>query len=614
MTLLSTSPMTTPSAPPAISTTSRAPIHASTSWTGAPGEFRPPRYASPQPFLPSGGPYPTAGRIAGRFIQRDLVHGEGDALGERIRLLLFQWYALNRIYEFDPDTGRLLHDTVLMVIPKGNGKTETCGQIANVEMQSPLAPLRSPKVTLSAASWKQADELLTASRLAITGSEEAPGPLAGRFQRGLHLLDDKIIAPTGGRIVRQAAVGGRADGGKETCHLGDEIHEWIGTRAERMWTVKGRSLRKRIVIRGTCARCLGELVPVRGTGPAHRDRAADADHAALPIRGGLQIGITTVGDDPTVVTEEPATLLARLWRKGVAIAEGRLVDPGFLFLAWQAEEGLDLDNDRDLEQAILQANPAAGYAIKADPKVAQPFLSVEEKVRSIRDITVSRAEGERYDLSWWSQAPDSWMPLRAWTALRHKTLTIPPKGTKVWGGFDGSKSRDSTALWGCTAEGHLFKWAVWERPANAVAGWTVPHLEVDRELKAFFAYFDVQFVQMDPPRWETEYETWSQAWPKRVLAFETNVYERFAPAVGRFKDAVLEVPAGGVARISHDGDPVLTRHIANARRKDVRWGEVITKENPDSPRRIDAAVAAVLAYDGAMAPVKKVDRTVRAWS
>lgn len=608
MILEPTSPTNRAGPPPTLSTTT-APgrTHASTSWTGAPGEFRPPRYASPQAFLPDGRPYPTAGAYAGRWIQQNLVHGEGDYLGERIRLGLFQWFELNRIYEFDPDTGRLLHDTILLVIPKGNGKTETSGELANVEMQSPLAPLRSPKVTLSAASWKQADELLNASQLAITGSDEAPGPLAGKFQRGLHLLDDKILAPTGGRIVRQAAVGGTNDGGKETCHLGDEIHEWSGERAERMWTVKGRSLRKRVVIRGLCARCIAhampapELIARTGRPPGHRDRAVDRDHEALPIRGGLQIGITTVGDDPTVVTDDPETLLGRLWRKGVDIAEGRVDDPRFLFLAWQAEEGLDLDNDRDLEQAILQANPAAGT-----------FVSVEEKRRSILDTTVPRAEGERYDLGWWSAAANSWMPVRNWTARRHPDgLILPPKGTRIWLGFDGSKSRDSTALWGCTAEGHLFKVNAWERPPNAPDGWTVPKLEVMRDVRAAFEDWIVVTLQADPPRWETEVEEWEAAWPGRVIRFETDVYQRFAPACGRFSDAVLSAQP----TITHDGDTILTRHIAHARAKETRWGVVITKQHKDSPHKIDAAVAAVLAYDGATVPPEKpVNRRAQSWS
>jgi len=552
--------------------------------------------------MPNGDPYPTAGPYAGRWIQRNLVHGEGDYLGERIRLELFQWFKLSRIYEFDPETGRLLHDTVIEVVPKGNGKTEECGHIANVEVQSPIAPLRSPKVTLSAASWKQANELLTASSLAIMGSEDSPGPLASKFQRGLHLLDDKIITPEGGRIVRLAAVGGTADGGKETCHLGDELHEWQGERAERMWTVKGRSLRKRVVVRGLCATCIyrqlsaPELFARTGRPPAHRDRTVDRDHVALPITGGLQVGITTVGVDPTVVTEDPVTLLGRLWRMGVDIATGKIVEPRVLFLAWQAEEGLDLDNENDRHQAILQANPAVGS-----------FLSLEEKERSILDPTVPRAEGERYDLSWWSQAADSWMSVRSWMDRAHKTLRVPPQGTKVWLGFDGSKSRDSTGLYGCTAEGHVFVIRAWERPPNAPDDWLVPHIEVDQELRSAFAYFDVQVLQMDPPRWETELETWTAAWPGRVLAFETDVYQRFGPACGRFTDGVL----GEKPTITHDGDPILTRHIANARVKETRWGIVIIKEHKDSPRRIDCAVAAVLAYDGASNPPKTVDRTMR---
>ncbi len=590
---------------------------ASTSWTGRPGEFRPPRYASPQAKLPDGSLYPTAGPYVARWIERNLVHGEGDALGERIRLLPFQLYVLNRLYEFDPDTGRLLHDTAVWVWPKGNAKTEICGLIGNAEMLSPVAPLRSPKVTLSAASAKQADELLNAAQLSIMGSEEQPGPLAGRFQKGLHLLADKIIAPTGGTLQRLAAVGSTADGGKETCHLGDEIHEWNGQRPERMWTVKGRSLRKRRVVRGLCATCLyrglptPELLARAGSEPVHRDRAAD--HEALPLLGGLQIGISTVGDDPTVVTEDPATLLGRLWKRGVEIAEGKRDEPTLLFLAWQAEPGLDIDDPDTLTQAILQANPAAGdrELEPVYPGAPLPFLAIEEKRRSILDPTVPRAEGERYDLSWWSQAADSWMPILAWTARRHPAgLIFPPQGTRVWLGFDGSKSRDSTALYGCTAEGHVFRYAVWERPMNAPEGWQVPHTEVDAEVRDAFAFYNVVMMQMDPPRWENELETWSSFWPNRVIAFDTNVYERFAGAVGRFTDATL----GEHPTITHDGDPVLTRHIANARRKEVKWGYVIKKEHPDSPRRIDAAVAAVLAWDGAFAPVEEVDRTVYSFS
>jgi phage terminase large subunit-like protein len=183
-------------------------------------------------------------------------------------------------------------------------------------------------------------------------------------------------------------------------------------------------------------------------------------------------------------------------------------------------------------------------------------------------------------------------------ARRHpENLIEPPPRTKVWLGFDGSKSRDSTALVGCTGEGHLFVLAVWERDQRD-PDWTVPRGEVDAAIAKAFARYDVQLLQCDPPRWEREVEEWTAEYGSRVLAFDTAVYERMAPAVGRLHDAVVD------SQMTHDGDPVLARHIANARVKETRWGLVITKEHKDSPRRIDAAVAAVLAHDGISAPVE----------
>jgi phage terminase large subunit-like protein len=45
----------------------------------------------------------------------------------------------------------------------------------------------------------------------------------------------------------------------------------------------------------------------------------------------------------------------------------------------------------------------------------------------------------------------------------------------------------------------------------------------------------------------------------------------------------------------HDGDSFLGRHVTNARRRPNRWGISIGKEAPKSSRKIDAAVAMILA-------------------
>ena len=60
-------------------------------------------------------------------------------------------------------------------------------------------------------------------------------------------------------------------------------------------------------------------------------------------------------------------------------------------------------------------------------------------------------------------------------------------------------------------------------------------------------------------------------------------------ALDEFHTAVLQ------QQLSHDGSFALTRHVLNARRRNSRVGIQIAKDHPDSPRKIDAAVAAVLA-------------------
>jgi phage terminase large subunit-like protein len=48
--------------------------------------------------------------------------------------------------------------------------------------------------------------------------------------------------------------------------------------------------------------------------------------------------------------------------------------------------------------------------------------------------------------------------------------------------------------------------------------------------------------------------------------------------------------------LSHDGSFALTRHVLNARRRIGRSGLTIAKEHPTSDKKIDAAVAAMLAW------------------
>jgi len=51
--------------------------------------------------------------------------------------------------------------------------------------------------------------------------------------------------------------------------------------------------------------------------------------------------------------------------------------------------------------------------------------------------------------------------------------------------------------------------------------------------------------------------------------------------------------------LSHDGDPVLSEHMSNAVAKSTAMGDLISKDKRNSNRKIDSAVAAIVAYDRA---------------
>jgi phage terminase large subunit-like protein len=79
-----------------------------------------------------------------------------------------------------------------------------------------------------------------------------------------------------------------------------------------------------------------------------------------------------------------------------------------------------------------------------------------------------------------------------------------------------------------------------------------------------------------------------------VVDYPTNERRRMSAACDRFRIGVLE------GDLTHDGNAVLARHLGHCIAKDTPYGQVVTKDAADSPRKVDCAVAAIVAYDRAM--------------
>ena len=98
-------------------------------------------------------------------METNLVHGEGELLGNPYRLERWMKAATYWIYEYDPDTLVRIVERVLIGIGKGMAKTEYAAALAANEAAGPSVPTKdgkgrmreSPNVPVAAASRDQAN-------------------------------------------------------------------------------------------------------------------------------------------------------------------------------------------------------------------------------------------------------------------------------------------------------------------------------------------------------------------------------------------------------------------------------------------------------------------------
>lgn len=288
---------------------------------------------------------------------------------------------------------------------------------------------------------------------------------------------------------------------------------------------------------------------------------------AMALAGGtrpkpLVVGITTAGADLDGVC----------WR---LIEHGRSgTDPGFAFIEYAAPDGCELDD----EAAWALANPALGDFLDPD--------HLRATMRTTRESTF-----RRYHLDQWVTGAGAWLAPAAWAECIDASRVVAD-GDEVVLAFDGSYSGDSTALVGCTTgpSPHLFVVECWENPSEP--SWRVPRAAVDAAVASAFDRFTVRRMACDPFGWRSEIEGWEATYGEGVVVeWPSNALPRIGPACDRFYQAVME------HTVSHDGDGRLARHMAHAHTKVTTYGDVLTKDQRGSPRKIDLAVAAVMALD-----------------
>jgi hypothetical protein len=501
--------------------------------------------------------YPTLGPQVCDWAEANLVFGPGDLRGQPYVFDDEKRALVYRLYEVFPKghvlAGRRRFKRAGISLPKGLAKTELAAILAACELH-PEAPVRcvgfdkkgqpiggpvnDPYIPLVAYTEEQSDELAYGALRVIL--EESP--ISGDFDIGL----ERIMRKAGdGKAVSLSSSPNARDGARTTFAVMDETHWWVLPRLKQAHQTMLNNLAKRKM--------------------------------AEP----WMLEITTAPEPGTGSVAEATMDYAK------AVDEGRLEDSSLFFFHRQASDEHDLTTRDGARAAVIEASgPAAAWR------------DIDAIVGIWSDPTTDRTYWERV---WCNRLVQS--SSQAFDATKWKTLATdsPMRESDLIAlGFDGSMFHDATGLVAThIRSGYQWKVGLWERPPHREQ-WQVPAEEVDALMRDTFSRFNVWRLYADPAYWQAWVSVWAGLFGKeRVVEFFTHKSRKMMAALESFDTAIRE------GKISHNGDKDLARHVANARKEDLpNWRDeqgkalwLIRKERPDSPQKIDLAMAAVLSWE-----------------
>lgn len=501
--------------------------------------------------------YPSLGGQVVDFIESYLVHGPGDLRGLPVQLDEEKRGLIWRMYEIfpqgHPQAGRRRFKRVALSLRKGSAKTELAALIAAVELH-PDGPVRcdgfdadgnpvgrgvtDPYIPMVAYTEEQSDELAYGALRVILGYS----PLADDFDIGI----ERIMRAGGdGKAVSLATSPDARDGARTTFQVFDETHRFTTPRLRQ----------------------------------AHRTMMANVPKRYLSDAWSLEVTTAPAPGENSVA--EDTMDYAR------QVAGGAIKDSRLFFFHRQAGDKHDLATAEGVRDAVIEASgPVAVWS------------DIDGIVEQWRDPTADKTYLERVWLNRLVRASERAFDVERWKELADPGY-LPTDGAVITLGFDGGRWHDATAL---VATEILtgFQWlcGLWEQPEHADE-WEVPAEDVQAVVAEAFERWDVWRMYCDPPYWESLVAEWAGRYgEKRVVEWWTNRWKAVAYAIKGFDSAIAS------GELLHDGNEHLTRHVGNAVRKTLRLRDeegvplwTIYKERPESPHKIDGAMAAILSWE-----------------
>lgn len=498
---------------------------------------------------------PTLGWAVIEWIESRLLQPDGDDAGSAFRLtpeqinFVLWWYALD-------ESGRFRYRRSVLRRSKGWGKSPFLGALCLAELCGPVRfdywsddgePVGKrhpmPWVVVAGVSETQTENTLSAIRAMAEDSvlvEEV----------GLDVGLTRIFVPGGGKLVPITASSSTQEGARPTFAVMDETHHWTDSNG-------GAALAR--VIRRNLTKSRDGSARVIETTNAHepgRDSVAEASYFA--------------------------------WQ---AIKEGRAKSAGLLY---DSREAPALSTAELADERLLRAALRAAYGDAT-------WIDLDRVVGEVYDPGTPPEESRRFYLNQIVAAADSWLAPEEYDANFRADLPPLAPGETVTLGFDGGLTDDSSALVAVrVSDGAPFLLGLWEKPTGAAGeGWAVDKDDVRGHVGHAFGTYDVVAFFSDVAYWETDVDAWRDEFGERLLVKATTRHAVAWDMRGHAADTVRAVEAlhrGFTDReVPHNGDERLRRHVLNARRRPNRWGVSFGKETRESPKKVDALAALLLA-------------------
>jgi phage terminase large subunit-like protein len=234
------------------------------------------------------------------------------------------------------------------------------------------------------------------------------------------------------------------------------------------------------------------------------------------------------------------------------------------------------------------------------------WLNVEDITMSVLNTQIAPSRSRRMYLNQIVAEEDAIYGPEQWVPLEVEGAVLQADDEIVLG-FDGGKSDDATCLVAIRISDKVsFLLLCEERPDSWPTGdgaprWQVNRDRVDSAVHDAFRIYKVKGFYADVALWESYIDDWAETYRKDLV---TKASERHAVAwdmrqsaqrVTRAHERLMQTIFDG--KLFHDGDADLKRHVLNARRRTNNYGVSFGKESRESPRKVDAYAALMLAHE-----------------